>query len=227
MLNSRRFSSGWRTVPAPVPMHATRHALIPRRSKCLMSTTHSSADDLLCCALSCRWYLISWGSRRLLRLLRAVGEFAPVLLSNADPAASPYAVRSSSQLIEAIGAGQVRRLLGGSPEGVVLKHPGYVTRQGLRPRYEAEPGRFGVSREPGAAAPARRGLSVGERRGRRPPTAQAGERSPFSQQAHIPLCYNCFKVPSERSFRQFRRMRFFARGQLDYDLLDAVRVSGW
>jgi len=53
-------------------------------------------------------------------------EAAPVLYLNFDCSISPYEV--CQRLVDEIAAGKIKSLLGGTPEGVVLKHESFVSR---------------------------------------------------------------------------------------------------
>lgn len=53
-------------------------------------------------------------------------EVAPVLFQNKEPAISPYEV--CQRLVDEITAGKIPSLLGGTPEGVVLKHHAFFSK---------------------------------------------------------------------------------------------------
>jgi hypothetical protein len=53
-------------------------------------------------------------------------EAAPVLYFNFDRSISPYEV--CQRLVDEIAAGKIKSMLGGTPEGVVLKHESFVSR---------------------------------------------------------------------------------------------------
>lgn len=53
-------------------------------------------------------------------------EAVPTLVYNSDPHRSPY--QTAQELVEQIAAGKITSILGGRPEGVVLKHPKFVAK---------------------------------------------------------------------------------------------------